>query len=134
MNKTVVLGLAFVVTLFTAACSGDTEEEQTGASSDELSAGCISSIKARPGSPEWSAELQKCFSSGSGSSSGGNVPPTTGGGKIPTGGGNGQSCSTSVQCINGSCTCGDGANKGASCDGTTSTGDKSCSVLCKSCK
>ena len=134
MNKTMVLGFAAIMTLGLVACAGE-EEEKTSSSSDELSAGCITGITARPGSPEWRAELNKCLNDGATTPAPTPTPTRPPPGDVPgSGNGGGQSCSTSVQCINGSCTCGSGPNQGASCDGTKGSGAGSCSEVCSVCE
>jgi hypothetical protein len=82
--------------------------------------------------------------SGGGGGGGGGAPGGwdlpgggTGGWDLPSGGGGqsqGQSCTNSVQCVNGACTCGDGPAKGQSCDGAAASGANSCNVLCHFCQ
>lgn len=43
-----------------------------------------------------------------------------------------QSCSTSISCINGACTCGSGPNEGKSCEGKLGSAN-SCSTICSTC-
>ena len=135
MNKSLVLGTLSAFTFCLFACGDSAPEEKTGSNSEELNANCVRSIKGAPGSAQWRAELDKCLQEGR--------TPTTPPAPAPGGGddgddgapgGGGQSCSTSIQCINGTCSCGSGANKGKTCDGTTATGANACSVVCADCK
>jgi V8-like Glu-specific endopeptidase len=59
-----------------------------------------------------------------------NAPPAAPDAPAPA---TGKSCSTVIQCINGSCTCGQGAaNAGKACDGQLGTAN-SCSDVCSTC-
>lgn len=100
-------------------CAAEEAEEPTSTTTDALDAACIREIKAPAGSQEWLDALRECLREGASSS-------TPGGGNV--------SCTQSVSCVNGTCRCGSGPNKGKTCDGSVTTGATSCSVLCKVCE
>ena len=127
IKTTVALGMAALA--FTLVACGAGDEETTSSSSDSLSASCISQIQAPPGSPAWRDALNQCLAGAGDVGGGGQNGGAPGGGW----GGQSQSCSSGISCVNGSCTCTSGAAKGQACDGTTATGPSSCSVVCRSC-
>jgi hypothetical protein len=115
MMKT--LTSAVVTACFTClvACGGEEPTEETAQNSEKLDLGCLRNART-------SDELRACLNSG-----GGGAQPTP---PAPPAGGGGQSCSTSVQCLNGVCKCGGGvANAGQVCDPTSN-----CNTLCRDCK
>jgi hypothetical protein len=135
MKTSIVCGMGIVVMAFgIAGCAEDPPEEQEASTASNLSAGCVRGIQAPVGSAAWRAELQRCLSEDAPATSPGAPGGGGGGGGQASPGQPGQSCSSSIQCTNGSCTCGGGGpNQGRACVGSRSTGDDSCSVLCRSC-
>lgn len=101
------------------------EPEPSEQSTSPLGASCVGSIEAPVGSAAWRAELDACIDKATQQPAKPKTPPS---------GGNGQSCRTGIQCTNGACVCTDGPRAGQSCDGSTSTSAKSCSVACKVCE
>jgi hypothetical protein len=134
MKTSMILGVtavAVAMAMATVACSGaDAPTEKTSQTEDHYDVNCVQSIQAPAGSPAWREQLQSCIGSYGG---GGGAPATT---PAPGAGGagGGQSCSISTSCINGSCTCGSGPNKGQACDGALPSGATSCSDLCRHCQ
>lgn len=131
--KLTVAALGIGMGVMTAACTAGTEPHPSdeGTSSEALSSACVQGIQAPYGTQAWRDALQACIDEARASRP---APPPSEPvlDPRPTPGG-GQSCSSSIQCINGACTCGAGPNKGASCDGRTPTGADSCSVKCQTC-
>jgi hypothetical protein len=141
MNKATMLGLAMAAITLAACTASSGPEESTGTTEDHFDALCVNKIKAQPGSSAWFTELQKCVADYQAGGAGTVTPaptapaPTT---PAPAPGGTakpgGKSCSLATSCINGTCTCGSGPNKGATCNGAVVTGPTACSVLCLSCQ
>ena len=109
-----------VVTAFLAcvvvACAGEEPTEETAQNSEKLDIGCLRNARTND-------EARACLGNPGGGAQ--PTPPAP-----PAGGGGGQSCSTSIQCVNGVCKCGGGvANAGQVCDPTSN-----CTTLCKDCK
>jgi len=124
MKTAMTLAMA-ALTFTMVACAAETPTEQTGKSEDHYDVSCVSSIQDPPGSAAWHAKLEACLASqGAGAGGGGDYGAGSGG----------QSCTQSVSCFNGSCTCGSGPNKGQSCDGSQPSGAGSCSDLCRFCQ
>jgi hypothetical protein len=142
--------LSFLPTL--VACSSDPPpSEPKGSTSSHLSVSdCMQGIQAPIGSAEWQAEIRQCAQAqadeakqtgGAHTPSTPNVPdvpatpPTPSIPDVPSGDGSGQgqSCTSGIQCINGNCSCTSGPNKGQSCDGA-STGPDGCSAICNYCQ
>jgi len=117
MKMAIAMGLLGTAAFFLGACSADTAPEERRETTSNLSSSCLSKIKDPVGSPAWKKAFNACLAEDNGGAAGGG----------------GKSCSSSISCVNGSCTCGGGANKGAACDGTKKTGADSCSVLCSTC-
>jgi hypothetical protein len=139
MKTAMALGLSAAMFIL-VGCGG--AEEKTASNSDQLSAGCFSSIEAPPGSAAWRAELDACLADADDVPGGGEPADPDDGEGFPGqpgepgddgAGAGGGGCVSGISCTNGSCTCSAGANKGAACDGTKATGADSCSVLCNSC-
>lgn len=127
--KTLITFAMAALTMTMVACTAEGPTEETGQTEDHYDVACVSNIKAPAGSPQWRTELQSCLA-GYGAGGGGGGGTATPG---PVGGG-GQSCSQGTQCINGSCSCTSGPNKGQACDGRTVSNASSCSVLCRFCQ
>ena len=98
-----------------------------------LSSACVQGIQAPYGTQAWRDALQACIDEARASRPAAPPSEPTLDPRPAQGTSTGQSCSSSIQCINGACTCGAGPNKGASCDGRTPTGAESCSVKCRTC-
>ena len=125
MKTAITLAMA-ALTLTTVACSAGAPTEQTGQTEDHFDVACVSNIQEPAGSPAWHAKLQECLA-GAGAAGAG-AGAGAGGGSVGS-----QSCTDSVSCINGSCTCGAGPNKGQACDGAHG-GPGSCSDVCRFCQ
>ena len=141
-----MLGMLGVTMMMSGAwLLGCAEEatEPSESSTSELKPSCVSEIDAPVGSKAWRAALDACIAETTAQASKGSGTPSTSPpspapapapqpAPTPPTGGN-QSCQTGIQCSNGACICTDGPVAGKSCDGTTKTGTKSCSVMCKVC-
>ena len=134
MRSIIIGSLAFAL----AACTAETPEEGIESDTASLEKGCIDKIAAKVGTPEWKAAVEACVAD---AKKGGGAAGQPGESKPGAPGKPGQAqqgssssangCSVSVQCNDGGCQCGAGPKKGVACDGKSTTGPNSCSVVCK---
>jgi hypothetical protein len=96
-------------------------------------------VTARPPEREGTARAKEAGDGGAPDeevpSGDGGATGDAGGRRAPDAAGllDGGQCTLAIQCINGTCKCTDGPNKGDTCDGT-STGSRGCATRCRACE